>query len=482
MANYGITDKGFKVKRLEEILASKKGRAVEIFTDLLPPGDIVDTSDSSILGRLIALDSAIDAELWELAQMVYLAFDPNSATGVALDNLVSIGGVSRIPESRTVADVYLYGDVNTEIPFGSEVRSPTTSAAFSLTNTVILDREVCHGVGVVLASLQPTTKYSISYALAGGTAFTEVAITTGLTPTAEGVYEDLQNEIANNHHGLISYVLDGVLYIESAIDLQLMSFYSSINLNITKAVGLGRVEAVDAGSVAQTANTITNISTPVLGWDRVTNPTPASTGSDRETDSQLRNRFRETKFQRATNIIEALYSALFSVAGVTSITIYENDTDVIDELGVLPHSFWVIVDGGLDSDIARAIWLNRPTGIRSQGNTHISIIDSFGYVRDIHFSRPEFIPLYIRMTLSTTQDFPPDGQAQIKANLMEHIRSLVISQDVVFSRLYTPINKVPGHQVDSLEISTDGVEWQSTNIEVGLDQKVSLVESNIFIS
>lgn len=477
----GLTPQGLTIKRLHEVIADSKARAIPIFQDLVPPGDVVDTSDSTTIGRLIGLKSPAIADLWEAVQQVYSAFDPNSATGIALDNLVAIGGISRIPESPTTADVYLYGNAGITIPFDSEVRSTTTSARYRLTQAVTLEKENCHGIGVNVAALQPTSKYSIFYSVAGGTAFSEISITTGLTPTVEGIYEDLQNQISSSHPGLTSYVEDGILYVVSSIDFQLLSFYTSLNLSLNKVIGIGRVVGVEVGPIEQPPHTINSISTPVFGWDKVDNPTNAVTGNHRETDSELRNRFRETKFQRATNIIEALYSALYAVPGTNTIIIYENDTDVIDDKGVLPHSFWVIVDGGLDTDIAKAIWLNRPAGIRSQGNTQVSIIDSHGYIREISFSRPEYVQIYIRMDIKTNQDFPPDGEQQIKQNLVDYVNSLSINEDVIYSRLYTPINKVMGHQVDSLEVSTDGVNWTSSNIVIGIDQKASLSESNITI-
>ena len=67
------------------------------------------------LGRLTALVSLPIADLWEAAQQVYSAFDVNSVKGIPQDNLYAIGGVTRIPESPTVADVYIVGDNGTTI-------------------------------------------------------------------------------------------------------------------------------------------------------------------------------------------------------------------------------------------------------------------------------------------------------------------------------------------------------------------------------
>ena len=261
-----------------------------------------------------------------------------------------------------------------------------------------------------------------------------------------------------------------------------MSFFSTGNLGFNKIIGIGVAVCEETGPNIQAPNTINTIATPQLGLDSVSNPLSATIGTNRESDEDYRIRFRDTKFQRATNIIEALYSALYTLDSVNNVAIYDNDTDIIDTNGVLPHSFWTIVDGGLETDIARAIWLNRPTGIRSQGGLSIDILDSQGYTRTVKFSRPSNVDIHVEMTLTTNTNFPVDGIDQIKKNLINHIQALRIGEDVVFSRLYTPINSVAGHQVDSLAISVDGVTFSASNIAIGLDQKAVLTANNITIS
>lgn len=476
----GLTDKGISIKRLPEVVGDLRKRAEVIFQDLLEdPNDIVDTSDDSTIGRFIGLIAPALTELWETDLDIYSAFNPHTAVGIPLDNIVAIGGITRREESFTTAEVYLTGNPGTNITTGLVVSSPSTSAFYEITQGVILDADVCHGVGVEVANFLPETDYSVFYKISDSTVFKEIKITTGLFPTVDGIFEDLMTEIVTNHPTLRVRREDNKLFIESGIELQLLSFYTSFNLSITKVIGIGRVQASEAGEIVQGPNTITNISTPILGWDSVRNPLQAETGSHTETDEELRNRFRESKFQRATNIMEALYSSLYNTSGVDAVIIYENDTDETDARGLPPHSFWTIVDGGVDTDVARAIWLNRPTGITGIGNVAVDIVDSFGYIRTVKFSRPELVEVFVRLSITTNQDFPQGGQEEIKTNLSEYVNSLAINETLVYSRLYTPINKVKGHQVDSLEVSLDGEEWTTANILVGLDQKAYLPASNV---
>ena len=160
---YGLTEQGFVLKRFNEILAEKRQRAIQLFQDLVEEGDVVDTSESSLLGRLIALDVVADADLWEAAQLVYSAFDPNSATGIPLDNLVALSGVTRLSQSATRADAYLTASVNTTIPSGSIVQSVLTATDFSTTSDVVFNSVQTVGVGVNVVSLGVNNSYTLRY-------------------------------------------------------------------------------------------------------------------------------------------------------------------------------------------------------------------------------------------------------------------------------------------------------------------------------
>lgn len=46
----GLTPEGYTIKRLPEILADLRAKVVELFADLVPAGDVVNTSDNSTLG------------------------------------------------------------------------------------------------------------------------------------------------------------------------------------------------------------------------------------------------------------------------------------------------------------------------------------------------------------------------------------------------------------------------------------------------
>jgi uncharacterized phage protein gp47/JayE len=477
----GVTDAGFVIKRLADILADDRALAVQLFQDLVQPGDTVDTSDSSALGRLISLAAPSEADLWEAAQEVYAVFDPNSATGIALDNLVAYAGITRKEQTFTTSSILVAGDTNTLIPVGQTVSSSTTGEQFTTVGAISLSPSSASGITVSVVTLQNSTAYTITYA---NTATSNtITFTSDASATVAEILAGLQGVIAGAHPTLTSSVAGTTLVIDRNDIFQTVNFTTSVNLGITKVRTVGEVVAINSGVIEQPANTIDTILTPMLGWDSVINPVAASPGEDRETDEQLRLRFRNGKFDRATNTLDAIYSALINLDNVSEVTIYENDTSVVDGNGVPAHSFLPIVSGGLSTDIANAIWDNKPVGILSYGNTTVSISDVQGFAHDISFSRPDPVVIYISMNITTDVNFPPNGNDAIKSALIEYFQAnFGTGDDVIYSRLYTPINSIPGHEVVTLKIGTAPSPVGVSNINIPFDSIASISSVNIVIT
>jgi uncharacterized phage protein gp47/JayE len=477
----GVTAEGLLIKRLPEVLSEKRAKAVALFQDLLPPNEIVDTSDSSALGRLINLAAPSEADLWEAVQEVYSAFVANSATGIALDNLVALGGITRFENTYTTAQVLFTGDNGTLIPSGSVVSSATTGERFNVIGSIALSPSVASGIVISVTTVADSTVYSITYARL--TSSTTITYTSGVGATTASIVAGLKAQIDANHPSLVATIVGTTLKIDLDDVFQTATFTKSANLGITKVTKLGDVRAENVGAIEQPVNTITTIATPVLGWDSVTNPVSAVEGRLRETDEELRERFRVSKFERASNILEALYSALINLDEVEQVVIYDNDNDVTDSNGIPAHSFMPIILGGISTNIAQAIWENKPLGIRSYGNTIVTIYDSQGFPHDIGFERPNPVQIYISLDLTTNSEFPQDGEQVIKDAVAAYMKAnFGIGEDVIYSRLYTPINSVPGHYINSLTIGTSPSPVGTSNTPIAFNELFSLDPNNIIIT
>ena len=109
MAEYGVTDKGFNIKRLDTIME-------EIHTDLSADfGFDTRLTKPSFLDTLITTFSNQISELWETAQNNYYAKYPATATGLNLDNAVQYGGIRRAANKNTAYMLHCTGDDGTYV-------------------------------------------------------------------------------------------------------------------------------------------------------------------------------------------------------------------------------------------------------------------------------------------------------------------------------------------------------------------------------
>ena len=253
-------------------------------------------------------------------------------------------------------------------------------------------------------------------------------------------------------------------------------FSIDADITITGGVGSGTATAVLSGAVNAIAGTLTNIDTPLAGWDSVTNAADADLGVNEESDAELRIRRRLSLATGAGSILESILAAVLNVTDVTAVAVIENDTNATVD-GVPAHSFHTVVNGGLDQDIADVIWNKKPTGIQAFGSTTLPVVDSQGFSHDISFSRPTVINIYIDVAITALVGFPTDGNDQIKQAIVDYAAGILIEnrgfdigEDVIYSEIYVPINTVEGVQVDSLEIGIAPSPSGTSTISIGADQ------------
>lgn len=481
----GLSSTGFSVKRLDEILASIKANAVSRLTPYLEVGDVVDTSDNSVLGIIASITAAPIAELWETAQATYSAFDINQATGVALEQLCALGGVVRNLATPSQARLVSRGTYGITIPTGSYVRSANTNKVFEFQEDVLLDENACTAIQVVPTTVADSTTYSFTYQVLGvNNAPVSVTYTSGVSATESSIINGLISVINTSHITYITALLvDNELQIQ-VTDQNFDCDFVAADFTINKAKKATEAVCTETGVNYQDVNTIQTIQSPLVGWDSVTNPFAATVGKLIETDAELRLRYLKAKFRDGSNTYEAIYASILSLDGVQQVVIYENETDTDFVSPPVPmKSFYPIVLGGIDSEIASAIWNNKPAGILSYGSTTVAVNDTQGIPHNISFDRPSALPIYISMTIVKDSTFPSDGVTKIQDALLTHISEYGIGQDVLYSRLYTPINGATnGFYVTSLNIGTSPAPSGTTNITVLFNEIANLSRSDIVIS
>ena len=88
----------------------------------------------------------------------------------------------------------------------------------------------------------------------------------------------------------------------------------------------------------------------------MTNAASFEGGRNTETDDEFRARYYvSTDFAGGVNL-DAIIAAIYeNVEAVIAVTGEENDTDETNASGLPPHSIELVVYGGLDEEIAKAI-------------------------------------------------------------------------------------------------------------------------------
>ena len=134
--SFGLSADGFKVKRLEDILAEIRQRFRDEF------GDNIDLSDGSALGQIIAIFAERESLVWELAQDTYNSQYPLTAEGKQLDNVVSITGTTRRgPQFSRVLTGVARGTNGTIVPAGTIISVVgNTTARFVTQENAIIDQ------------------------------------------------------------------------------------------------------------------------------------------------------------------------------------------------------------------------------------------------------------------------------------------------------------------------------------------------------
>lgn len=235
-------------------------------------------------------------------------------------------------------------------------------------------------------------------------------------------------------------------------------------------------------------NTIINIVNPMSGIATVTNTTSFEGGRNTETDAEFRERYYlSVDFAGGVNIDAIIAEIYESVEAVIAVTGEENDTDVKNSSGLPPHSIEIIAYGGLDEDIAKAIFRRKAAGIQTYGNTSVAVVSSAGTTHNIRFSRPTPVNVWIKIIgLRTDSAFPLDGIERIKQNLVDYIGSTTrggvsIGQDVICVTLPTEVLKVPGVVDFDLQISSNGIDFSRENITIAAREKAVTEESKVTV-
>jgi len=241
---------------------------------------------------------------------------------------------------------------------------------------------------------------------------------------------------------------------------------------------------------------INQLVTTLTGVTDVRNTDTLVIGSDDETDGELRFRQQRSTSLTAYRVVEAIYAAIFNVPGVRYVRVYQNSTQYPKDSRNIPFKeFCAMVLGGDETAIAEAIFLRVPLGQIGWGDITHNFTDRQGITYPISFSRPVEVPVYIKINIKITDPvlYPANAPDLIKAALVDFwaqlaapddngVKGFVVGENVIRSRLYTPINTIPGFSIVQLLIGTSAAGVVAQDITIAWDHVGTLEPENITIT
>lgn len=267
--------------------------------------------------------------------------------------------------------------------------------------------------------------------------------------------------------------------------------FQSLDGSATKYWDEYTMSAVGSPATATTSGTETNVGANTLivftsslaGFDSVTNPVGGTGGRDEEEDDDYRERAKRELSEGMRASLPALISQLRNVDGTKSITIIDNDTNSTDADGRPGHSFEAIVEAPDTSydDIARTILDTKAAGDASVGGyagtevtRTLELVN--GQSKEISFSEPVHIKIYVDCALSKTASYA--GDEQVKDNIVQYIGGALNSgdttsgeigagDDVIYNQVLEAVMDVEGvYDVTNLEVGTSSDPTGTSNVSI----------------
>lgn len=252
-----------------------------------------------------------------------------------------------------------------------------------------------------------------------------------------------------------------------------------------RAIYPGTEGNVDAGTITVIVNPNPNIT-------GVTNADITGGGREKETDLEFRARFKQSVAGGGAASVPALTGALLRVEGVRAATVIENYTNTPDADGRPEHSFEAYVLGGDRAAIADTIFRTKSAGIEPYGTETETVTDLSGNNHIMRFTYATEVPIYARITITTSPTFPTNGADLIRSAIIRYVggteadgslwNGLSMGDDVTYARIVAAVMGVEGVLDATVELSTDGVAYSATNVPVGPQQVAQATPDRIGVT
>lgn len=265
------------------------------------------------------------------------------------------------------------------------------------------------------------------------------------------------------------------------------------------------------GPIACPEGTLTRVYQAVAGWDAITNPADGTLGQNVETRAEFEFRRQNSVALNGRGTCQSIYGNVFQVNNVLDCYVIDNPAGITVDLGstnypAYKNSLYVAVIGGIDADIAQAIWAKKDGGcnyaaspvgvgpVPGEGTVSTSpVIDPSGYnfpqpSYQVSFIRPGALPIFFNVQIANASNLP--------SNIVTLIQNAIIAQfngtngsvrarigsAILAAQYYATVAGVAPQVVllgIQVGITSPGAAEQ---VQMGIDQAPTLDSGNITVT
>jgi uncharacterized phage protein gp47/JayE len=321
-------------------------------------------------------------------------------------------------------------------------------------------------LGIVYDSYNP--------AISSGAALRNIGLLTGLPfGVATKSYVTLETQ------GITGTVIPALSVVADDAGNEYYTAYEvSIPSNIQAVAKISGVLDVSVG-------TVTNIVTPVAGWDAVTQTTVGVAGTTEQTQQEYRNTRQSTVMRGTTSVADNMQAELYEL-GIAQAFVVNNDTDTVFADGTPANTIQVKV-GEIDStvsdeDIANAIMQTKSMGCATYGTTSVNLVDGQNVAHTINFTKASVNNVEIALDITFLDDDNAGAEESIQAALVAYINSLPAGEDVIWSRLFAYVTPYGEAQINSLTLGALNGSLTATNYAIGDTEYANITTADITIT
>lgn len=253
-------------------------------------------------------------------------------------------------------------------------------------------------------------------------------------------------------------------------------------------------ECTTTGPVVCSAGMITGPYKSIAGWDTASNANAGTIGSNVESRADFEYRRRQSVALNALGVLPSIYANVFDVANVTDVYVKDNSTGASLTLGsvtIPAGGIYVAAVGGLDSDVATAIWQKKGPGASYVGNTTVTVTDTSGYATPyptyaVKFQRPPAQPILFAVQITKDASLPSDVVTQVQNAIISAFAGgdgprARIGATLLASRYYAPISKINNGNIGilSVQLGTTTANQNSVTLDIGYTPTVTAANISV---